>query len=194
VAQNETQSPSVLRRSSRSQSEALPTTTTVATGREGHPLSDGGIPPTPWELGTLNVGSMKTKSIWIPVSAILLISVIVFAAGLKASTPGKSATYVGYFLLAEAAPFAVALVLAALIGRPPVLALGVTLGFGVAVASAILLGEDCSDEVFCFGPTPGEAFVLGLVASAVLSPGWALGAGVGELNRLGRRRDEQPNR
>jgi len=136
---------------------------------------------------------MKTKSIWIPVSAILLISVIVFAVGLKTPTPGKSATYVGYFLLAEAAPFAVAFVLAALIGGPRVMALGITLGFGGAVASAILLGEDCSDEVFCFGPTPGEAFVLGLVASVVLYAGWALGARVGALTRSGRRRSERPS-
>ena len=80
------------------------------------------------------------------------------------------------------------------IGRPPVLALGITPGFGVAVASGILLGEDCSDEVFCFGPTPGEAFVLGLIASLVLYPGWAFGAGLGALTRSGRRHGEESNR
>jgi hypothetical protein len=125
---------------------------------------------------------MKTKSFWIPS--------VVFAAGLTLATRTESAPKaIGYFLIAETALFALAFLLATLLGGPDrILALGATLGFGVAVAAAILLGEDCNDELFCFGPTPGEAFMLGLLASLFLYPGWALGAIAGARTKMGRRR------
>ena len=131
------------------------------------------------------------KSRWITevtVSAIAFVAILVLA---KLAEPGSGLGLTRVYLLAEAVLFALAFLPVALLGGPGrVLALGVALGVGGAVASAILLGEDCSDDFLCLSPTPGEAFVLGLLAALVLYPGWALGAGVGAL----RRHSKQPSR
>jgi hypothetical protein len=130
------------------------------------------------------VGPMKTKSRWI---AEVTVSAIAFVAGLVLATRND---FTGIFLLAEAVLFAMAFLLAALLGGPgKVLALGVALGFGFAIFSAALFGEDyCEGSIICF--SAGDIFLLVLLAALVLYPGWALGAGVGALRRLHTRRSE----
>jgi hypothetical protein len=80
--------------------------------------------------------------------------------------------------------FALAFLVAAVFGEAPSITIGFSLGFGLAIASAVLLGEDCEDSFFlCITPT--GAFFIGLVAALILCPGWALGARAGALKRRG---------
>ncbi len=119
---------------------------------------------------------------------------MVLAPALLLATRAEPARYFGYFLLTEAVLFALAFILASVIGGPGwVLALGAALGIGLAIASAVLLGENCEDSLF-FCITPDAAFVLGLVAALILSLGWACGAFAGAPKRLGTGRFGQPAR
>lgn len=132
---------------------------------------------------------MKTRSFWIPVSAMALV------AGVLLATRAEAARYVGYFLLAEAALFVLAFLLAALLGGAgKVLALGAGLGVGFASVAAILLGEDCDeDDIFaalCI--SAGDVFALGLVAALILYPAWALGARAGAQTTLRDSGEESP--
>ncbi len=131
---------------------------------------------------------MKTKSFWVPVSAMGV------AAGLLLAIHANSATYLGYFLLAEAALFVLAFLAATLLGGSGrALALGAALGLGFATVSAVLLGEDCEEDSFlCV--SAGDVFGFALAAALAFYPGWALGAGAEALRRRGIRRGEQPPR
>jgi hypothetical protein len=127
---------------------------------------------------------MKTKSFWIPS--------VVFAAGLALAMRGESTPKaIGYFLVAETALFALAFLLATLLGGPDrVLALGVALAVVLSICSAVFLGEDCDEGSFELVPcwSSFDAFWIGLLASLFFYPGWALGAIAGARTSMGRRR------
>ena len=133
---------------------------------------------------------MKTKSFWIPS--------LVLAAGLMLATLADSAPQaIGYFLIAETALYALAFLLATLLGGPDrVLGLGAALAVVFSICSAVLLGEDCDESSFEIVPcwSSFDFFVIGLLVSLFLYPGWALGAIAGARTRMGRRRGEQPHR
>lgn len=137
-------------------------------------------------MGRLNVGPMKTKSFWIPVSVMVV-------AGLLLVSIGEPKSTIGYFLLIEAALFALAFLFSARFGGPGSVTLGAALGFGLAITSSVTLGEDCEDSFFlCL--TPEAAFGLGMVLALVLSPGWLIGARLGVLKRRRIKRGEQSPR
>ena len=127
---------------------------------------------------------MKTKSFWI--------SGLVLASGLTLATRAESTPKaIGYFLIAETALFGLAFLLATLLGGPDrVLALGAALAVVLSICSAVFLGEDCDESSVLVVPCISSvgAFVLGLVASLVLYPGWAVEAIAGARTRMGRRR------
>jgi hypothetical protein len=89
----------------------------------------------------------------------------------------------GTFILVEFGLFAIAFMATLLSGRPGrVLVTGAGLGFLFACVAAIVASGTCSEGyAICF--SPGEVFGLVLVLAAALYPGWALGAGVGNLVR-----------
>ena len=121
---------------------------------------------------------MKTKSFWIP------LFLLAFAAGLLLATRAEPATYVGCYVLVEAGLFALAFVMATLLGGAgKVHALGAVLGVGFAIVSAALFGEDCGeDDIFvCFSAE--VVFVWAMAAVLAVYPGWALGARLGASSR-----------
>src|SRR5919201_1440609 len=91
----------------------------------------------------------------------------------------------GRFIGAEFALFAVAFMATLLSGRAGrVLTAGVALGFAFATVLSLGTSGACGESDFiCF--SPGDVFAIGLIVSAALYPGWALGAGVGMITRAG---------
>jgi hypothetical protein len=89
----------------------------------------------------------------------------------------------GTFIFAEFGLFAIAFMATLLSGRPgSVLVTGAGLGFLFAAVAAMVASGSCNEgNIICF--SPGEVFVLVMIFVAALYPGWALGAGLGNLVR-----------